>query len=243
MYIFGYNITLSIQNLYILVKFFWQKLYFQSKKYKLFGFSGPNLHFWVQNYSFYPEFVHFGEIFWQKLHFQSKKYNFFVFQDQMYICGYKTTLFIQNLYLLVKFFGKNFIVRVKSTIFLVFRDQMYIFGYKTTVFIQNLYFLVKYFGKNFIFSVKSTNVLFFLGLNVHFWVQNYSLYPKFVHFSEIFWQKLHFQCKKYNFFGFPDQMYIFVYHTTVFIQTLYILVKFFGKNFIFSVKSTFFVFF
>ena len=33
-------------------------------------------------------------------------------------------------------------------------------------------------------------------------------------------------------------MYIFGYKTTVFIQNLYILVKFFGKNFIFSVKST-----
>ena len=124
--------------------------------------------------------------------FRVKSTIFLFFQDQMYIFGYKTTLFIQNLYLLVKCFGKNFIVRVKSIIFLVFWDQMYIFGYKTTVFIQNLYFLVKYFGKNFIFSVKSTNILFFSGPNVHFWVQNYSFYPKFVHFSEIVWQKLHF---------------------------------------------------
>ena len=68
---------------------------------------------------------------------------------------------------------------------------MYIFGYKTTVFIQNLCILVKYFGKNFVFSVKSTIFLFFLGPNVHFWVQNYTFYPKFVHFSEIFWQKRH----------------------------------------------------
>ena len=109
----------------------------------------------------------------------------------MYIFGYKTTVFIQNLYILVKFFGKNFIFRVKSTNFLVFRNQMYIFGYKTTVFIQNLYILVKYSGKNFIFSAKSTIFLFFLGPNVHFWVQNYTFYPKFVHFSEIFWQKRH----------------------------------------------------
>ena len=35
-------------------------------------------------------------------------------------------------------------------------------------------------------------------------------------------------------------MYIFGYKTTVFIQNLYILVKLFGKNFIFSIKSTFF---
>ena len=110
----------------------------------------------------------------------------------MYIFEYKTTLFIQNLYLLVKFFGKNFTVRVKSIDFLVFWDQMYIFGYKTTVFIQNLYFLVKYFGKNFIFSIKSTIFFVFWGPNVHFWAQNYSFYAKFVHFSEIVWQKLHF---------------------------------------------------
>ena len=110
----------------------------------------------------------------------------------MYIFGYKTTVFIQNLYFLVKYFGKNFIFSVKSTNILFFQDQMYIFGYKTTVFIQNLYILVKLFGKNFIFSIKSTIFFVFLGPNVHFWVQNYSFYAKFVHFSEIFWQKLHF---------------------------------------------------
>ena len=33
-------------------------------------------------------------------------------------------------------------------------------------------------------------------------IQNYSVYPKFVHFSEFFWQKLHFKCKKYISFGF-----------------------------------------
>ena len=117
---------------------------------------------------------------------------FLFFQDQMYIFGYKTTVFIQNLYILVKCFGKNFIFRVKSTNFLVLQYQIYIFGYKTTVFIQNLYILVKYFGKNFIFSVKSTIFLFFWDPNVHFWVQNYTFYPKFVYFGEIFWQKLHF---------------------------------------------------
>ena len=109
----------------------------------------------------------------------------------MYIFGYKTAVFIQNLYNLVKYFGKNFIFRVKSTIFFIFQHQMYIFGYKTTVFIQNLYILVKSFGKNFIFGVKSR----FLGgggSNVDFWVQNYSFFPKFVRFGEIFWQKLHF---------------------------------------------------
>ena len=157
-------------------------------------FQIPNLHFWIQNYSFYPKFAHFSEIFLAKtLFLECKEVQiFWFFQYQIYIFGYKTTVFIQNLYILVKFFGKNFIFSVKSTNFLVFRDQMYIFGYKTTVFIQNLYILVKYFGKNFIFSVKSTNFLFFLGPNVNFWVQNYTFYPKFVHFSEIFWQKPHF---------------------------------------------------
>ena len=38
-------------------------------------------------------------------------------------------------------------------------------------------------------------------------------------------------------------MYIFGYKTTVFIQNLYILVKCFDKNFIFSVKSTILLFF
>ena len=109
----------------------------------------------------------------------------------MYILGYKTTVFIQNLYILVKFFGKNFIFSVKSTISLFFQDQMYIFGYKTTLFIQNLYLLVKFFGKNFIVRVKSTNFLFF-GDKMYIFGYKTSFYPKFVLFSEIFWQKLYF---------------------------------------------------
>ena len=108
------------------------------------------------------------------------------------IFGYKTTVFIQNLYILVKFLGKNFIFRVKSTIVLVFQDQMYIFGYKTTIIIQNLYILVNFFGKYFIFSVKTNKFFVFWGPNVHFWVQTYSFYPKFKHFSKMVWQKLHF---------------------------------------------------
>ena len=88
----------------------------------------------------------------------------------MYIFGYKTTVFIQNLYILAKCFGKNFIFSVKSTNFLVFQDQI----------------LVKFFGKNFIFSVKSTIFFVFSEPNVHFWVQDYTFYPKFVPFSEIF---------------------------------------------------------
>ena len=117
---------------------------------------------------------------------------FWVFQDQIYIFGYKTTVFIQNLHILVKFlFGKNFIFRVKSTNFLVLQYQIYIFGYKTTVFIQNLYILVKFLAKTS-FLMQKVQIFCFSGPNVHIWVQNYSFYPKFVHFSEIFWQKLHF---------------------------------------------------
>ena len=149
----------------------------------MFWFSGPNVHFWVKNYSFYPKFVHFGEIFGKNFIFSVKSKIFLFFQDQMYIFGYKTTVFIQNLYILVHFFGKNFNCRVKSTNFLFFQDQMYIFGYKTTVFIQNLYILVKLFVKNFIFRLKSSIFFVFSGPNVHLWVQNYSFYPKFVHFS------------------------------------------------------------
>ena len=116
---------------------------------------------------------------------------------------------------------------------------MYIFGYKTKVFIQNLYFLVKYFGKNFLFSVKSTIFFVFLGPNVHFWVQNYTFYPKFVHFIELFGKNFIFIVKSTIFLFFRDQMYICGFKTTVFIQNFTnILVNFFGKNFIFSVKST-----
>ena len=39
------------------------------EKVKFFVFSGPNVDFWVQNYTSYPKFVHFGQIFLQKLHF------------------------------------------------------------------------------------------------------------------------------------------------------------------------------
>ena len=71
---------------------------------------------------------------------------------------------------------------------------MYIFGYKTTVFIQNLYILVKLFGKNFFFSVKSTIVLFFRD-QMYICIQNYSFYPKFVHFSEFFGKNFIFSVK------------------------------------------------
>ena len=109
----------------------------------------------------------------------------------MYIFGYKTTVFIQNLYILVKFLGKNFIFRVKSTTVLVFQDQMYIFGYKTTVIIQNVYILLNFLA-NTSFLVLKLQMFFLGGPNVHFWVQTYSFYPKFEHFSKMVWQKLHF---------------------------------------------------
>ena len=189
MYIFGYKTTVFIQNLYILVKLFGKIFIFRVKSTIFFVFSGPNVHLCVQNYTFYPKFVDFSEFLGKNFIFRVKSTNFLVFRDQMYIFGYKTTVFIQNLYILVKVFIKNFIFGVKSTILLVFQDQMYIFGYKTTVFTQNLYILVNFFGKNLIFSVKKYNSFVFSGPNVHLWVQNYSFYPKFVHFSEIVLQK------------------------------------------------------
>ena len=79
---------------------------------------------------------------------------------------------------------------------------MYTFGYKTTVFIQNLHILVKFFGKNFIFRVKSTILFYFSAPNVHLWVQNYSFYPKFVHFSEYFLAKTSFLVLKVQLFWF-----------------------------------------
>ena len=56
---------------------------------------------------------------------------------------------------------------------------------------QNLYILVKFFGKNFIFRVKSTILLVFQD-QMYIFGYKTSFYPKFVHFSEIFWQKLNF---------------------------------------------------
>ena len=75
---------------------------------------------------------------------------------------------------------------------------------------------------------------------MHFCVQNYSFYPKFVQSGEIFGQNFSFSVKSTNLSIFRDQMYIFRYKTPLFIHNLYILVKLFCKNFIFSVKSTFF---
>ena len=128
---FGKNFIFSVKSTNVL--FFWDQMYIC-----------------MQNYSFYPKFVHFSEFFGKNFIFSVKSTILLVFQDQMHIFGYKNKVFIQNLYILVKLFCKNFIFSVKSTIFFIFQDQMYIFGYKI------------------------------------------SSYPKFVHFSEIFWQKLHF---------------------------------------------------
>ena len=60
MYIFGYKTTVFIQTLYILVKFFGKNFIFRVKS--TIFFSGPNVDFGVQNYTFYPKFVPFSEI-------------------------------------------------------------------------------------------------------------------------------------------------------------------------------------
>ena len=99
----------------------------------------------------------------------------------MTITFYKATVFIQNLY--AKFFGKNF--SVKSTIFLFFRDQM------CTKFVFSEFFFAK--------TSFLDNFFVFSGPNVHYWVQSYSFYPKFVHFGEIFWQNSSFYPKFVHF--------------------------------------------
>ena len=53
-----------------------------------------------------------------------------------------------------------------------------------------------------------------------------------------------FRVKSTNFFGFfRDKCTFLGKKTAGFIQNLYILVKYFGKNFIFNAKSNFFLFF
>ena len=49
------------------------------QKVNFFYFSEPNVHLWVQNYSFYPKFVHFGEIFSKNFIFRVKSTIFFGF--------------------------------------------------------------------------------------------------------------------------------------------------------------------
>ena len=68
MYIFGYKTSFYPKFVHF-SEFFGKNFIFRVKSTNFIGFSGPNVHFWVQNYSFYPKFVHFSEIFWQKLHF------------------------------------------------------------------------------------------------------------------------------------------------------------------------------
>ena len=55
MYFLGYKTTVFIQNLYILVKLFGKNFIFSVKSTFFFVFSGPNVHFWVQNSRFYPK--------------------------------------------------------------------------------------------------------------------------------------------------------------------------------------------
>ena len=110
---------------------------------------------------------------------------------KMYKFWYKTQILDKN----CSFVPKNvhLVLKKQKKFTFCIKNEVFAkeFHQNVTVFIQNLYILVKYFGKNFIFSAKSTIFLFFLGPNVHFRVQNYTFYPKFVHFSEIFWQKCH----------------------------------------------------
>ena len=106
MYIFGYKTTVFIQNLYISVKLFCKNVIF-SVKSTIFYFSGPNVHFWVQNYSFYSNLYILVKYFDINFIFRVKSTNVLFFQDQIYIFGYKTTLFIHNFYILVKSFGKT----------------------------------------------------------------------------------------------------------------------------------------
>ena len=133
MYIFGYKTTVFIQNLYILVKFFGKNFIFRVKSTNFWVFR---VHFWVQNYSFYPKFVHFSEIFGKNFIFSVKStIFFFFFRTKCTFLGTKLH-FLSKICTFLKLFGKNFIFRVKSTNFLFYQDQMYIFGYKTTVFIK-----------------------------------------------------------------------------------------------------------
>ena len=48
---------------------------------------------------------------------------------------------------------------------------------------------------------------------MHLWVQNYQFYPKFVHFSEIVLQKLHFRVKSVK------SIYFFVFSGCTFVGT------------------------
>ena len=123
--------------------------------------------------------------------FRVKSTNVCFFRAKCTFLGTKLQFLSKICTFFLKLFCKNFTSSVKITILFIFQDQMYICGYKTTVFIQNLYILVNFLGKCFIFRVKSKNFLVFRN-KCTFLGTNYRFYPKFVHFSEIFWQKLHF---------------------------------------------------
>ena len=88
MYIFGYKAKVFIQNLYILVKFFGKNFIVSVKSTKLFHFS-ENVHFWVPNSSFYPKFVHFGEIFLKNFIFSVKSTIFCFFVSKCTFLGTK----------------------------------------------------------------------------------------------------------------------------------------------------------
>ena len=120
--------------------------------------------------------------------FRVKSTSFLFFHDQMYIFGYKTTVFIQNLYILVKYFGKNFIFSVKLQIYWFFGSKCTFLGTKLQFLSKICTFWSHLFAKTSFFY----NCFVFWGPNVHFWIQNYTFYPKFDNFSKIFLQKLHF---------------------------------------------------
>ena len=97
------------------------------------------------------------------------------------------------------------------------------------------------FGKNFIFRVKST--IFFFRTKCTFFGTKLQFLSKICTFYWNILAKTSFLEYKVQIFLGGDQMYILWYKTTVFIQNLYILVKYFGKNFIFSLKRTNFLVF
>ena len=191
MYIFGYITTVFIQNLYILVKFFGKNFIFRVKSKIFLVFQDQMYIFGYKTTLFIQNLYILVKFFGKNFIFRVKSTNCLGFRDQMYILVYKTTVFIQNLYILVKFFIKNFIFSVKSTIFLFFRTKCTFLGTKLQFLSKICTFWWNVLAKTS-FLVYKVQFFGFSGPNVHFWVQNYSFYPKFVHFGEMFWQKLHF---------------------------------------------------
>ena len=127
------------------------------------------------------------KFFGKKFIFSVKSTIFCFFPDHVH-SWVQNYSFYPKMYTLVKFFGKNLIFSVKSTMFLSgpkFLGTKLHFLSKICTFSSNCF-------QKLIFWSKKYNFFGFSGPNVHFWVQNYSFYPKFVHFSEIVWQKLNF---------------------------------------------------